>query len=186
MRTSIDFTTDEILCLDPKILTEALTLFQQLISWVDNDVFTDAPERAESVAGAEATLQLAHQVMEKIEKTFDAQAIEDGKIIQSRLAPQLLMMVQADESQANRILDEAEEAFGARSLARERVACGNWAQPETVADYLLWIEDEATLQEETGEDPIYARALRGIADEIRALGFQPSPPPWEKAVVEEL
>jgi hypothetical protein len=137
-------------------LAEALTLFQQLLSWVDNDIFTEAPKRAASVAGAEATLQLAHQVMEKIEKAFEAQAIEDGKIIQSRLAPRLLLIVQTDESQANRILDEAEEACGARSLVRERAACRNWALPETVADYLRWIEDEATLQEETGEDLIYA------------------------------
>ncbi len=160
-------------------------MFQQLIAWVDNDIFTDAPERAESVAGAEATLQLAHQVIEKIEKTFEAQAIEAGKIIQSRLAPQLLLMVQADESQANRILDETEEAFGARSLARERAACGNWEPPMTIADYLLWVEDEAALQEELGEDLIYARALRGVANEIRELGFEASPPPWEKVVTEE-
>jgi hypothetical protein len=40
MRTSTDFTIDEILYLDPKILAEALNLFQHLIAWVDNDVFT--------------------------------------------------------------------------------------------------------------------------------------------------
>ena len=137
MRTSTDFTTNEILYLDPKILAEVLTLLQQLISWVDNHVFTDAAERAERVAGAETTLQPAQQVTEKIAKTFEAQAIKDGKIIQSRLAPQLLLLAQADESQANRTLDEAEEAFGARSLARERAACGNWAQPETVGTIAL-------------------------------------------------
>jgi len=181
MRTSTDFTIDEILYLDPKILTEVLNLFQQLIAWVDNDVFTDAPERAESVAGAEETLLLAHQVMRKIEKTLEEKAIEDGNMIQSRLAPGLALVVPADGSQissenlANRILDEAEEAFGARSLARERAACGNWEPPVTVADYLLWVEDEAALQEELGEDLIYAKALRGIANEIRELGFEASP-----------
>ena len=192
MCTSTDFTIDEILYLDPKILTEVLNLFQQLIAWVDNDVFTDAPERAESVAGAEETLQLSHQVMQKIEKTLQEKAIEDGNMIQSRLAPGLALLVQADgsrgssENLANRILDEAEEAFGARSLARERAACGNWEPPVTVADYLLWVEDEAALQEELGEDLIFAKALRGIANEIRALGFEASSPPWEEAVIEEM
>ena len=195
MCTSTDFTIDEILYLDPLILTEALNLFQQLIAWVDNDVFTDAPERAESVAGAEETLQLSHQVMRKIEKTLEEKAIEDGNMIHSRLAPGLALMVQADgsrvssENLANRMLDEAEEAFGARSLARERAACpplGNREPPVTVADALLWVEDEAALQEELGEDPIYAKALRGIADEIRALGIQAFSPPWEKTVIREL
>ena len=86
------------------------------------------------------------------------------------------------------MLDEAEEAFGARSLAREKAACpplGNWEPPATVADYLLWVEDEAALQEELGEDLIYAKALRGIADEIRTLGIQASSPPWEKFTVNE-
>ena len=169
-------------------------MFQQLIAWVDNDVFTDAPERAESVAGAEATRQLSHPVRQKIEKTLEEKSIENGNMIQSRLAPGLAWLAQADgsrgssENLANRILDEAEEAFGARSLARERAACpplGNWESPVTVADYLLWVEDEAALQEELGEDLIYAKALRGIADEIRALGIQASPPPWEKFTVNE-
>jgi hypothetical protein len=39
MNTNGNFTIDETLYLDPKILAEALNLFQQLISWVDNDVF---------------------------------------------------------------------------------------------------------------------------------------------------
>ena len=89
MRTSTDFTIDEILYLDPQVLTEVVNLFQQLIAWVDNDVFTDAPERAESIAGAEKTLQLSHQVMQKIEKTLQEKAIEDGNMIRSRLAPGL-------------------------------------------------------------------------------------------------
>jgi len=133
--------------------------------------------------------------MRKIEKTLEEKAIEDGDMIQSRLAPGLALLVQAVGSQvssenlANRFLDQAEEAFGARSLARERAACpplGNGEPPVTVADDLLWIEDEAALQEELGEDLIYARALRGIANEIRALGIRASSPPWEKAVIKEM
>jgi hypothetical protein len=84
MSTNGNFTPDEVRYLAPKILAEALNLFQQLVAWVDNDVFTDASERAESVAGAEETLLLAHPVMEKIEK-----AIQEGKLIQTRLAPGL-------------------------------------------------------------------------------------------------
>ena len=191
MNTNGNFTIDESLYLDPKILAEALNLFQQLVAWVDNDVFTDAPERAESVTGAEETLQLSHQVMRMIEKALEEKAIVDGNIIQSRLAPGLALVIPADgdqvssENLANRILDEAEEAFGARSLARERAACGNWELPVTIADYLLWVEDETALQEELGEDRIYAKALRGIANEIRKLGFEASSPPWEKVVTEE-
>jgi hypothetical protein len=167
MNTYCNFTIDEILYLDPEILAEALTLFQNLIAWADNDIFSEAPERAERVTGAEATLQLSHQVMGKIEKT-----IQDGDLVRLR--------------RANCILDEAEEAFGARSLAEERAACGGWSLPETVADYLFWVADEAALQEELGEDLVYARALRGVADEIRALGFEASPEPWEKVIFEAL
>jgi len=116
---------DEILSLDPKILTEVLNLFQQWIAWVDNDVFTDAPERAERVTEAEETLLLAHQVMRKIEKALEEKANEDGNTIQSRLAPGLTLLVQANgsllssENLANRILDEAEEPVGARSQAEK-------------------------------------------------------------------
>ncbi|MGD8752602.1 MAG: hypothetical protein PVG14_14325 [Anaerolineales bacterium] len=53
MNTLCTYTKDEILHLETEILAEALTLFQNLISWMDNDIFTDAPERAKSVAGAE-------------------------------------------------------------------------------------------------------------------------------------
>ncbi len=81
---------------------------------------------------------------------------------------------------ANRILDEAEEAFGARSLAVERASCGGWAAPQQIADFLFWLEDEAAVQEGSGEDKSYANALRGVANELRTLGFQPTAAPWHK------
>ncbi len=192
MCTSTDFTMDEIIYLDPKILTEVLNLFQQLIAWVDNDVFSRcARTRRERCRGGShpATLPPGHA---KDRKDAQEKAIEAGNTIHARLAPGLVLTAQADgrqvssENLANRILDEAEEAFGARSLASERAACGNWEPPVTVADYLLWVEDEAVLQEELGEDLIYARALRAIANEIRELGFEASPPPWKKAVIKEM
>ena len=81
---------------------------------------------------------------------------------------------------ANRILDEAEEAFGARSLAFERASDGGWTAPENIPDFLLWLEDEAEVQESSGEDKVYAHALRGLANELRTLGYWPSPAPWQK------
>jgi hypothetical protein len=164
MYTSTDFTNFDTLHLDIEILAEVLKLSQELVFWIDMDVLSDAPEWGKSAARAEETLQLTHRVMEKIEK-----AVKDGDLAKSR--------------QANHILDEAEEAFGVRSLAKERAACGNWDPPETIADYLLWIEAEAAIQEELGEDPVYVRALQGVAGEMRTLGFEPSPPPWEEGAV---
>lgn len=85
-----------------------------------------------------------------------------------------------------RMLSEAEEAFNAKSMARERAACGNWPQPRTIPDFLMWLEDEASIQEqqiadhpeESGERAPYARALRGLAGELRQLGFEPAAVPW--------
>jgi len=51
MNTNGNYTPDEIRYLDPKILTEALNLFQQLITWVDNDVFTENAKKAPAWAG---------------------------------------------------------------------------------------------------------------------------------------
>jgi hypothetical protein len=160
MNISTDFPTEGLRHFDLKILAAILTLFHELISWVDNDVITDAPQRAESVTEAEATIQRVHNAVKRIEKEINERTI-------------------AQSCQANRILDEAEEAFGARSLAKERATCGYWELPQTVADYLLWIEDEASRQEELDEDLVYVKALKGVTVEIRALGFEPSPPPWE-------
>jgi hypothetical protein len=91
-----------------------------------------------------------------------------------------------DTALAFKILDEAEEAFSAKSMAEERAAKGGWLAPITISDYLFWLEDEATLQEDALNrnphaaemDEAYARVLRGVANELRALGFAPSPEPW--------
>jgi hypothetical protein len=88
--------------------------------------------------------------------------------------------------QAWRILADAEEALGAKSMARERAACGNWPRPHTIPDFLMWLEDEASIQEqqiadhpeEAGERMPYVQALRGLAEELRQLGFEPAPVPW--------
>jgi hypothetical protein len=92
----------------------------------------------------------------------------------------------SNQELANAILDNAEEAFHARSMAIERAANGGWPIPVGVSDFLFWLEDEATIQEDalhsdpqaTALDEAYAHALRGVADEIRQLGFSPSPAPW--------
>ena len=92
---------------------------------------------------------------------------------------------------ACKILDEAEEAFDAKSMAEERAANGGWPKPTTVSDYLFWLEDEATIQEDAlnrnphpaDMDEAYTYALRGVAKELRELGFTPSPEPWSNKTV---
>jgi hypothetical protein len=89
---------------------------------------------------------------------------------------------------ALRILEDAEDAFGAKSMAQERAANGNWPQPANIADFLFWIEDEATIQEDRLRTQTrgarirrpYAEALRGVAQELRELGFRPATPPWDE------
>jgi hypothetical protein len=96
-----------------------------------------------------------------------------------------------DTSLANKILEEAEEAFEAKSTAEERAANSGWPKPTTINDYLFWLEDEATIQKDALNrnphpaemDEAYVHALRGVVDELRELGFTPSPEPWSKQTV---
>jgi hypothetical protein len=95
-----------------------------------------------------------------------------------------------DEEKANRILDEAEEAFAVKSMAEERTASSEWPKPTSISEYLFWIEDEARNQASILQDednPFYVQALQELAQELRGLGFTPSPPPWEAlAEIEEV
>ncbi len=75
------------------------------------------------------------------------------------------------------ILDEAEEAFQAKSMAAERALKANKPLPISVSDYLFWIENEAALQKDHPGRQSYWRALQGVAMELRELGFTPSPVP---------
>jgi len=94
----------------------------------------------------------------------------------------------ADLSQemGHRILADAEEAFGLRSLILERATLGNWPRPVSIPEFLFWLEDEARLQAAQLYDDIlffdqqetYVRALFGVAMELRAWGFAPALPPW--------
>ena len=85
----------------------------------------------------------------------------------------------------HRILDEAEEAFGLRSLILERAAAGNHPRPVAVPDFLFWLEAEARLQADHLYDDIlffdqresYVRTLFGLVMELRAWGFTPALPP---------
>jgi len=72
-----------------------------------------------------------------------------------------------------RILVEAEEAFGAMRLASRRSAAQKQPPPESIADYLFWIEDSAGVQ----PTQALACALQGVAGELRQLGFTPSAQP---------
>ena len=96
------------------------------------------------------------------------------------------------EIMAGRILDDAEQYLEARTVADERAAIGAWPAPQTISDYLFWIEDETQVQtdrirsiaiEERKSQEAYARALAGVAIELRGWGFEPSLPPWVKYVI---
>ena len=75
------------------------------------------------------------------------------------------------------ILREAEEAFDAISMAEEAAARDALPQPQSIPEYLGWIEREAEAQERLlasepqNSDRVYAQALRELADELRGLGF---------------
>lgn len=92
-----------------------------------------------------------------------------------------------------RMLAEAEEAFGAKSMALERSACGGWPTPRSVADFLMWLEDEAEIQQQQSADHpdemterlVYAAALSELAAELRGLSFEPSTPPWDAEALQE-
>jgi len=90
------------------------------------------------------------------------------------------------EEMGHRILADAEEAFGLRSLILERSASGNWPRPVSIPEYLFWLEEEARLHVSQLYDDIlfyrrnepFVRALFGIAMELRTWGFTPALPPW--------
>jgi len=75
------------------------------------------------------------------------------------------------------IIREAEEAFDAISIAEEAAARESLPQPQSIPEYLGWIEREAEAQEDMidsdpqNSDRVYAQALRELADELHGLGF---------------
>jgi hypothetical protein len=88
---------------------------------------------------------------------------------------------------AFKILEEAEELYGAIEMARDEASVDHWPLPVSVEDYLFWIEEEAFIQshyksyfadDPTG--PSYSETLQSVANELRSLGFKPSQPPWER------
>ena len=60
------------------------------------------------------------------------------------LSPHLQADIQR-RLRAFRILEEAEEARGVITMAREEAAVDGWALPVSVEDYLFWVEDEALI-----------------------------------------
>lgn len=88
------------------------------------------------------------------------------------------------------ILEEAEREIQAKSMAEDRACCGEWSYPKTPADYLMWLEDEAELQQnlmfadETLDSPEvkaredYASRLLFYSRLLREFGVKPSTPPW--------
>ncbi len=171
MNTRIDFQAREVAELDPRLLVAALQALQELTWAVDGDIFTDAPECQVSVNNAQDAIQSAYGVLIELQKALErTPAGADA------------------EPLAARILDEAEEAFAVKSMAEERALCGGWRKPDSIQDYLFWIEDEAAYQIAhrisawQDEQRIYIQGLRDLAQELRGLGFTPAPAPWLTAV----
>jgi hypothetical protein len=88
------------------------------------------------------------------------------------------------ETLAWAILTEAEATDAIKSMVEERAGCGNLPTPDSINDYLFWIEDEAEIQEaqlETSPDetdrPPHLVLLRELAGRLRDLGFTPDAPP---------
>jgi hypothetical protein len=171
MNTLTEFSTRELARLDATLLSQALLALQELTDAADADLYSEAPECQSGLNRLQDALQQAYAALMSIQEALGPEDTEQA------------------ESRANRILDEAEEAFAARSLGEERALCGEWLRPATVSDYLFWIEDEARIQqayrpddpEQAAEQRFYLEALQELALELHRLGFSPSPPPWEAA-----
>jgi hypothetical protein len=91
------------------------------------------------------------------------------------------------ELMAWNILKEVDEAVGVMDLAKERASCGGYNPPIFIGQYLMWIKDEAEMQEEIygvsdEKDPgveAYIRLLKDVVEELVGLGFRPADKPWE-------
>ena len=168
MNTTTDFQAREVAELDPHLLVAALRAFQELTWAADGDIYTDAPECQVSVNRAQDAIQSACEALKQIRGALEP-APDGGDA----------------EPRAVRILDEAEEAFAVKSMAEEQALCGGWPKPDTVQDYLFWIEDEVEYQvihrmtTWQDEQRIYIQGLRDLAQELRELGFTPAPAPWQ-------
>jgi hypothetical protein len=75
-----------------------------------------------------------------------------------------------------RILAEADEAFGIKNMAYERVARSNRLAPNNIPDYLMFIKNEAEIQGKAAaklpaasKRMVLVKALEGISSELREL-----------------
>lgn len=170
MNTYTEFQPKDLAGLDLQLLASALQALQELVSAADGDYFTDAPECQVAVNRVQDAIQAGYQALIRIR-----QALEPPKL------------QEPVEVLACRILDEAEEAFAARSLAERRAREGRFPMPVSIQDYLFWIEDELRLQgnfqkkepEAQAQQQIYVLALFELTRELRWLGFKPSSAPWQ-------
>jgi len=75
------------------------------------------------------------------------------------------------------ILREAEEAFEALSMAQEAAENAGLPQPDSIPEYVGWIERQAAHEESLlandleNYDRVYAQALRDLVAELSDLGF---------------
>lgn len=83
------------------------------------------------------------------------------------------------EAEARKLLESA----GVTELSRERAANGNWAEPTTIEDFLMYLEDEIDTQIAVARhlgDPVpdYIREWETLATKLRAMGYEAAVPPW--------
>jgi hypothetical protein len=104
-----------------------------------------------------------------------------AKVCESLQELPVVEAVDDKTSRAWRILAEADEAFELNNMAIERATGSNRLAPSTIPDYLMFIEEEAEIQQkaaarlpEKSQRMILVRALQGIASELRELGFTPA------------
>ncbi len=84
---------------------------------------------------------------------------------------------QSQNQLAWKILQEADEAFDAIRMAQDAAKAVGATQPQSIPEYLVWIEREAIAQVELLESHspdgyrTYAAALKELSRELRDLGF---------------
>ena len=165
--------------LQPVLVAEALNTLYGLLSTADQDIYTDAPECRVSVSQIQDTIQQGYDLLQRIYTTLEA--AKQAK----PLSPE------QTRAKGWRMLQEGEEAFAVMSMVEERAYFDGYEWPITIEEYIYWIEDEARIEaenpeEDDGEQESYIRALRGLAGELREMGFAPLKAVKKKGEKEEI
>ena len=96
--------------LNLQLVTGALNALQNLVSATDQEIYSTAPECQVRVNRAQDAIQDAYEILTQVQ--------EELRWISEKLS------TASAETLARRILEEAEEAFEAKSVAEKRARCG--------------------------------------------------------------